>query len=276
VDIFETLVKVFKKEQLDPKEAVAYAEQRNIVHNDYVNAVALARAMKLQHEMISTMEPDTSDCLYESDYTATATPSGSIWTDPSKILKVMDTKGYFLNEKDKSFFTKVPRGYGKVYIITSPREANDKSYINYVESINHAGFVSVDENLIKCTPYGSIDGLYWNKFHPSFAYHLMRFAKNLLKQGIIKDYMLLNSGFRTEQYALALASRNADAVEMSPHRAGIAADINCIDDKQRDRILYEADAYGFGGLGRGNYYCHIDIGGLRAWGYEGIDPIARL
>lgn len=164
-------------------------------------------------------------------------------------------------------------GYAEVPILDKPRHARLYDYIIFVEQHNYKNFTSVDEQIIKrVAPYET--DFYWNHFQPIFAHYLTEFTKILLDMKVIKDYLPVTQGFRSPQYAKSLCSNGKDSF-WTPHRAGIAVDILCIDDIQRDRILAEADAFGFGGLGRGQGYCHIDIAGRSSWGYNSIEPYIR-
>lgn len=175
----------------------------------------------------------------------------------------------FINSEDKNFFRTSPIGYGSVYILKGVRNVDQISYIKFVEGLGHPNYVKLSEDVFSpaSTPF-------WNNFHPMFAYYITTFAGVLNQKGIITGRIPISSGFRTADYAVSLTKRNEDAVAWSPHRTGLAVDITCKSDAQRDKVLAEAYAFGFGGLGRGSYYCHIDISAEGLWGYPPIAPFS--
>lgn len=163
-------------------------------------------------------------------------------------------------------------GYAQVPTLGTPRNTRLIEHIKLVEERRHSNFASVDESIIKCIkPYGN--GFYWNFFDPMFAHYITEFTNVLLTQNIIKGYLPVINGFRSASYANERFNMNNGDSLWTPHRAGLAVDILC--DSNRDRILSEADAFGFSGLGRGSGFCHIDIAGTGSWGYSNIEPYRR-
>lgn len=71
--------------------------------------------------------------------------------------------------------------------------------------------------------------------------------------------IVINSGYRTEA-----KNRAVGGVPNSQHLSGKAADVRLTNAEQKQLRLSETWN---GGYGRGNNYCHLDIGEKRRWEY---------
>lgn len=273
--MFEFIKRLTKKDTFTSTEKEEFEEIKRISYEKYLEAVALGEIDRKSRGEAEYIDFYGQYSVY--NYLAETAVSGTIWSEEGKIIQTLKGKSIdcFIDDQDQEYFEEHTTGQGQVYTLKGPRLQRQKAYIEFIERNGHKDFVSVDENIIKCTPYSNTSGIYWNKFHPIAAYHFTRFAQILLEKGIVKDYLLITSGFRSATYAVSLAQSNTNAVEWSPHRAGIAIDVAVLDATQRDAILSEANVYGFGGLGRGVNYCHLDIGAYDSWGYDGIDAFER-
>jgi zinc D-Ala-D-Ala carboxypeptidase len=94
---------------------------------------------------------------------------------------------------------------------------------------------------------------------------LLPLLKTLEKQ--IGHDLKITSGYRCVSHNEDLIKRGYKAAKNSFHLKGMAVDIYCIGEEQT-RLAELARKLGFGGIGFGKSFVHIDLGDTRpAWRY---------
>lgn len=77
---------------------------------------------------------------------------------------------------------------------------------------------------------------------------------------------VINSGYRTEAH-----NRRVGGTSNSSHLKGLAADIKCVNDEQRSKIVNALIKAGFNRIGIAKSFIHVDIDGTknahRIWVY---------
>ena len=249
MDPFTYLINILKGTEISTNDKVEVIEYKNKTYISYLDVIR-----------------DSAKYRYESDKRREKLKAMN--NDGNSVFNISSSDmPAFVNSADKNYWRDIPIGYGNVYILKGSRTPKIREYVEFTEEAGHPNYVKLSEDV-----FSPANTAFWNNFHPMFASYITAFAGVLNQKKIITGRIPIVSGFRTADYAAGLAKRNDDAVTWSPHRAGIAVDITCKDDAQRDKVLAEAYAFGFGGLGRGSYYCHIDIGAEGSWGYGQIAP----
>lgn len=76
----------------------------------------------------------------------------------------------------------------------------------------------------------------------------------------------ITSGFRCEKHNEELKKRGLPVAEKSLHLVGKAADIFCLK-KHQAALVDAARKAGFGGIGIGANFIHLDLGESREWKY---------
>jgi uncharacterized protein YcbK (DUF882 family) len=93
---------------------------------------------------------------------------------------------------------------------------------------------------------------------------IMRLQAAAKREGIIDSYLILNSGFRNQQYNTAVGG-----AKQSQHLSGLAADLTWPGFSGRsekvDQFVSLARKEGFRGIGYYNSFIHVDIGPDRSW-----------
>ena len=92
----------------------------------------------------------------------------------------------------------------------------------------------------------------------------MRLQKAAKAEGIISGHLILNSGFRSQQY-----NTKVGGAKESQHLQGNAADLTWPGFSPRSEALLQfvelARKEGFRGIGYYNNFIHVDIGPERSW-----------
>lgn len=109
----------------------------------------------------------------------------------------------------------------------------------------------------------------WTKLDPRVRVMIMRLQEKAKAEGIIKSHLILNSGFRSQQYNEAIRKRGGGAAKNSQHLSGNAADLTWPGFKPTgekfELFVKLAKEVGFKGFGFYNSFVHVDIGPARSW-----------
>lgn len=104
----------------------------------------------------------------------------------------------------------------------------------------------------------------WTRVNPVVKVLVMRLQKAAKEEGIISSYLILNSGFRNQQY-----NTKVGGVKQSQHLSGNAVDLTWPGFNPRSEALLQfvslARREGFRGIGYYNNFIHLDIGPERSW-----------
>jgi hypothetical protein len=109
----------------------------------------------------------------------------------------------------------------------------------------------------------------WTRMAPQVRVMIMRLQRRAAEEGIINGPLILNSGFRSQQYNDLLRSEGVGAAKNSQHLNGNAADLTWSGFRSRGdnllRFVALAREVGFRGIGYYNSFVHVDIGPTRSW-----------
>lgn len=104
----------------------------------------------------------------------------------------------------------------------------------------------------------------WTKINPQVRVMLFRLQKAAKEAGIIRSHLILNSGFRSQQY-----NTKVGGAKGSQHLQGNAIDLTWPGFNSRGDDLLKfvrlAREIGFKGIGYYNSFVHVDIGPARSW-----------
>jgi hypothetical protein len=104
----------------------------------------------------------------------------------------------------------------------------------------------------------------WNMLNMDVKVLLMRLQKEAKNQGLVKNHLIVNSAFRSQQYNTAVGG-----AKQSQHMQGNAVDLTWPGFSPRSPELTEfvnlARRTGFRGIGFYNSFVHVDIGPERSW-----------
>lgn len=78
----------------------------------------------------------------------------------------------------------------------------------------------------------------------------------------------INSGFRCEKHHRELGLKGYPTAKNSYHLKGLAADVATEDEEDRAKLISNAQRLGFGGIGVGDSFVHLDLGPKRIWAYR--------
>ena len=114
----------------------------------------------------------------------------------------------------------------------------------------------------------------WTRLDPVVKVLLIRLQEKAKKKELIKSHLILNSGFRSQQY-----NTKIKGAKNSQHMLGMAMDITWPGFKPNDEnteiLIREAKKIGFRGVGYYDSFIHLDIGPERWWDERSKSVAAR-